>query len=135
AEFEDEDNIILQTVLIQRSNTIFKPLNILFDLICPHPVFLSQGNKPQICVELQLAWLTLEECKKIHKVFEDLGGLKNIIVAVDRTHIFMKNISNKDPEVYFTRKKCYAIHCQGIVNDKGIFTSFDIGWLASVHNA
>ncbi|CAI2164991.1 14298_t:CDS:2 [Funneliformis geosporum] len=73
-----------------------------------------------------IKWLTLEECKKIHKVFEDLGGLKNIIVAVDRTHIFMKNISNKDPEVYFTRKKCYAIHCQGIVNDKGIFTSFDI---------
>ncbi|CAI2201865.1 4327_t:CDS:2, partial [Funneliformis geosporum] len=25
------------------------------DLICFHPVFLSQENKPQICVELQLA--------------------------------------------------------------------------------
>jgi hypothetical protein len=97
AEFEDEassseeeDNIILQTVLIQRSNTrylnpriyhvakskdwwqnilpLYDPIRFkkllrmfshhfqqLADLICPHPVFLSQGNKPQICVELQLA--------------------------------------------------------------------------------
>ncbi|GES95725.1 putative nuclease HARBI1 isoform X1 [Rhizophagus clarus] len=31
----------------------------------------------------------------------------------------MRNAPSKDPEVYFTRKKRYAIHCQGIVNDKG----------------
>ncbi|CAI2191202.1 16178_t:CDS:2, partial [Funneliformis geosporum] len=135
AEFEDEassseeeDNIILQTVLIQRSNTRY--LNSEYTI-----------NKPQICVELQLAvflcrlsstrslfavssqfeigegtvilyikrviqaiviqketfvkWSTLEECKKVHKGFEDLGGLKNIIKARD----------------------------------------FDVGWPASVHDA
>ncbi|CAI2184772.1 17740_t:CDS:1, partial [Funneliformis geosporum] len=111
------------------------------DLIYPYPVFLSQRNKPQICVELQLAvflcrlsstrslfavssqfeigegtvilyikrviqaiviqketfvkWSTLEECKKVHKGFEDLGGLKNIIKAVDRTHILMKMFQTK----------------------------------------
>ncbi|GES92222.1 putative nuclease HARBI1 [Rhizophagus clarus] len=47
----------------------------------------------------------------------------------------MRNAPSKDPEVYFTRKKRYAIHCQGIVNDKGIFTNFDIGWPGSVHDA
>ena len=79
--------------------------------------------------------ILLEECKKVHDGFENLEGLKNVIGAVDRTHILMKNTLNKDSEVYFTWKKCYAIHCQGIVNDKGIFTSFDVGWPASVHDA
>jgi len=46
---------------------------------------------------------------------------------VDGTHILMKNASSKDPEVYFTWKKHYAIHCQDIVNDRGIFINFDIG--------
>jgi DDE superfamily endonuclease len=64
-----------------------------------------------------------------------LGGLKNVIGAVDGTYIPMRNAPSKDPEVSFTRKKRYAIHCQGIVNDKGIFTNFDIGWPGSVHDA
>ena len=80
-------------------------------------------------------WPTLEERKKVHKGFENLGGLKNVIGAIDGTHVIMKNAPSKDPEVYFTRKKHYAIHCQGIVNDRGIFISFDIGWPGSVHDA
>src|SRR5688572_33500839 len=32
-------------------------------------------------------WPILEECKKVHEGFENLGGLKNIIGAVDRTYI------------------------------------------------
>ena len=153
----------------------------LADLIRPHPVFSSQGIKPQACVEFQLAiflcrlgstgsifehcsrfgvgegtiilytkrviqaimaqkklfvkWPTLEERKKVHEGFENLGGLKNVIGAVDGTYIPMKNAPSKDPEVYFTRKKRYAIHCQGIVNDRGIFISFDVGWPGSVHDA
>lgn len=54
---------------------------------------------------------------------------------MDGTYVPMRNAPSKDPEVYFTRKKRYAIHCQGIVNDSGIFTSFDIGWPGSVHDA
>ena len=56
-------------------------------------------------------WPTLEEREKVHKGFENLGGLKNVIGAVDGTHIIMKNAPSKDPEVYFTRKKHYAIQC------------------------
>ncbi len=153
----------------------------LANLIRFHPVFLLQGTKSQVCVELQLAvflcrlgstgslfgvcsrfgigegtvilytkrviqaiiaqkktfvkWPTSEERRTVHKGFEDLGGLKNVIGAVDGTHILMKNAPSKDPEVYFTRKKRYAIHCQGIVNDRGIFISFDVGWPGSVHDA
>jgi len=145
----------------------------LSNLIRFHPVFLSQGTKPQVCIELQLAvflcrlgstgslfgvcsrfrlgegtvilytkrviqailtqkntflkWPTLEERRKVNKGFENLGGLKNVIGAIDGTHILMKNAPSKDSEVYFTRKKRYAIHCQGIVNYRGIFISFDVG--------
>ena len=80
-------------------------------------------------------WPILEERKKVHEGFENLGGLKNVIGAIDGTYIPMKNAPSKDSEVYFTRKKRYAIHCQGIVNDRGIFTSFDVGWPGSVHDA
>ncbi|CAI2197310.1 2784_t:CDS:1, partial [Funneliformis geosporum] len=52
--------------------------------------------------ETFIKWSILEERKKVHKGFEDLGGLKNIIRAVDGTHILMKNALNKDSEVYFT---------------------------------
>ncbi|CAI2199582.1 10124_t:CDS:1, partial [Funneliformis geosporum] len=153
----------------------------LSNLIRFHPVFLSQGTKPQVCIELQLAvflcrlgstgslfgvcsrfglgegtvilytkrviqailtqkntflkWPTLEERRKVNKGFENLGGLKNVIGAIDGTHILMKNAPSKDSEVYFTRKKRYAIHCQGIVNYRGIFISFDVGWPGSVHDA
>ena len=77
--------------------------------------------------KLFVKWPTLEERKKVHEGFENLGGLKNVIGAVDGTYIPMKNAPNKNPEVYFTQKKCYAIHCQGIVNDRGSFISFDVG--------
>ncbi|EXX64371.1 hypothetical protein RirG_143350 [Rhizophagus irregularis DAOM 197198w] len=57
-------------------------------------------------------WPTSEERKKVNEGFENLGGLKNVIGAVDGTYIPMRNAPNKNPEVYFIRKKCYAIHCQ-----------------------
>ena len=78
---------------------------------------------------------TLEERKKVYDRFKNLRELKNVIEIIDKIYIFMKNASNKDPEVYFTRKKCYAIYCQGIVNDRGIFTSFDVDWPALVYDA
>src|SRR5215216_352424 len=105
----------------------------LSNLIRFHPVFLSQGTKPQVCIEHQLAvflcrlgftgslfgvcsrfglgegtvilytkrviqailtqkntflkWTTLEERRKVNKGFENLGGLKNVIGAIDGTHI------------------------------------------------
>ena len=85
--------------------------------------------------KLFVRWPILEDRKKVHEGFKNLGGFKNVIEAVDGIYISIKNAPTKDPEVYFIRKKCYAIHCQGIVNDRGIFTSFDVGWPGSVHDA
>ena len=48
-----------------------------------------------------VTWPTLEEHKKVHDRFENLGGLKNVIRAVDRIHIILKNALSKDLEVYF----------------------------------
>ena len=80
-------------------------------------------------------WPTLEECKKVYKGFENLERFKNVIDTMDGMYIPIKNALSKDSEVYFTRKKWYAIHYQGIVNNSDIFTSFDIGWLGLVHDA
>ncbi|RIA80769.1 hypothetical protein C1645_838100 [Glomus cerebriforme] len=97
------------------------------------PFYDPVRMKPQACVEFQLAIFlcqlsstesifkhclkfepTLEKHKKVHEKFENLGGLKNVIRAVDGTYIPMKNAPSKNLKVYFTQKKCYAIHCQGI---------------------
>ena len=40
----------------------------------------------------------------------------------------MKNALAKNPEIYFTQKKYYVIHYQGIVNNKSIFINFNVGW-------
>ena len=47
----------------------------------------------------------------------------------------MQNAPQKEKYLYFTRKKRYALHCQGIVDHRGIFISYDVGWPGSVHDA
>jgi len=42
---------------------------------------------------------------------------------------------SQDATAYFTRKKRYAIQCQGIVDYRGIFINYIIGWPGSVHDA
>ena len=37
--------------------------------------------------------------------------------------------------MYFTRKRRYAIHLQAVVDHRGLFTFYDIGYPASVHDA
>jgi len=41
---------------------------------------------------------------------------------------------SQDPIAYFTRKKRYAIQCQGIVDYRGIFINYIIGWPGSIYN-
>ncbi|PKY31453.1 hypothetical protein RhiirB3_342861, partial [Rhizophagus irregularis] len=36
---------------------------------------------------------------------------------------------------YWNRKKKYSIQLQGIVNYRGIFIDYEIGWSSSVHDA
>ncbi|CAB4438335.1 unnamed protein product [Rhizophagus irregularis] len=66
--------------------------------------------------------------KFVHDGFKSIGGIEDIIGAVDGTHFILQNAPQKDKYLYFTRKKRYALHCQGIVDYRGIFTSYDIGW-------
>jgi len=49
--------------------------------------------------------------------------------------LILNDKPSNTPESYFNRKKFYSIQCQGIVDYRGIFISYDIGWPGSVHDA
>lgn len=85
--------------------------------------------------EKYVKWPTDQARTFVHEGFKAIGGIEDIIGAIDGTHFILQNAPQKDKELYFTRKKRYALHCQGIVDFRGIFTSYDVGWPGSVHDA
>ena len=80
-------------------------------------------------------WPNDEERQDVLQGFKDIGGFQNVIGSIDGTHVILTNKPPKDPEVFFNRKKHYSIHVQAIVNHRGIFTNYVIGWPGSVHDA
>jgi hypothetical protein len=74
-----------------------------------------------------IKWPTGQDRKFVHDGFEAIGGIENIIGAIDGTHFILQNAPQKEKYLYFTRKKRYALHCQGIVDHRGIFISYDVG--------
>ena len=82
-----------------------------------------------------IKWLTGQARKFVHEEFKAIEGIEDIIRSIDGIYFILQNASKKDKEVYFTRKKRYALHCQDIVDYRGIFTSYDVGWPGSVHDA
>ena len=84
---------------------------------------------------LFVQWPKGEQRKLVHEGFQSIGGFKNIIGAIDGTHLILNDKPSNTPESYFNRKKFYSIQCQGIVDYRGIFISYDIGWPGSVHDA
>src|SRR6266540_597801 len=84
---------------------------------------------------LFVQWPKGEKRNHVHRGFQLMGGFENVIGAVDGTHIILNEKPSNSPELYFNRKKCYSIHCQGIVDFQGIFINYDIRWPGSVHDA
>jgi hypothetical protein len=72
-------------------------------------------------------WPNSQVREFIHEGFKAIGGIEDIIGSIDGTHFILQNAPTKDKEVYFTRKKRYALHCQGIVDHRGIFLDYDVG--------
>ncbi len=70
----------------------------------------------------------------VHKGFHAIGRFQNVIGAIDGTHFILGEAPSQDLTAYFTRKKRYAIQCQGIVDYRGIFINYIIGWPGSVHD-
>ncbi|CAG8533358.1 13963_t:CDS:2, partial [Dentiscutata heterogama] len=74
--------------------------------------------------------------KEVSEEFQKMQGFPLIIGAIDSSHIpFFEASSRINKDVYFSRKYQYGIHLQRIVNHKGLFINYDIGWPASVHDA
>lgn len=82
-----------------------------------------------------IKWPTGELRKMVHLGFNKIGGFNNVIGAIDGTHIILGNAPLKQPEIYWNRKKRYSIQCQAIVDHRGVFTDYEIGWPGSVHDA
>ena len=65
-----------------------------------------------------------------------MHGFPNVIGALDDSHLnLFEAPSKQNKDVYFTQKWRYTIHLQAVVDHQGIFTNYDIGYSASVHDA
>ncbi|CAI2194863.1 5368_t:CDS:2 [Funneliformis geosporum] len=80
-------------------------------------------------------WSTNETKQRVYEGFKNISGMKNVIGAIDGSHIVLANVLLKQPETYWSRKKRYSIQLQRIVDHKGIFIDYEIGWSGSVHDA
>ncbi|GBC10333.1 hypothetical protein RclHR1_09530008 [Rhizophagus clarus] len=75
--------------------------------------------EPRVYNVLVLIYVKLptDQARKfIHEGFKAIGCIEDIIGIIDGTHLILQNAPQKDKEVYFTRKKRYALHWQGIVD-------------------
>ncbi|GET01712.1 putative nuclease HARBI1 [Rhizophagus clarus] len=71
----------------------------------------------------------------VHLGFNNIGEFNNVIGAIDGIHIIILGTALlKQSEIYWNYKKKYSIQCQGIVDHRGIFTDYEIGWPESVHD-
>jgi len=82
-----------------------------------------------------IKWPTNEIKQDTHEGFKNIGEMENVIGAIDGCHIILANAPLKQPETYWNRKKKYSIQLQGIVDYRGIFIDYEIGWPGSVHDA
>ncbi|CAG8655352.1 4276_t:CDS:2, partial [Paraglomus occultum] len=137
----------------ERFKKLFRLSRHSFTLVVAHiknnNVFISEGNKQQAPVELQLAVFlrrlgTMEDIFSIGSQFGIAEGTvilysKQVMKALCHLQAkFVKwpsNAPKKDPETFFNHKKQYSIQYQAIVDANGIFTDFYIGWPGSVHDA
>ncbi|RIA92928.1 hypothetical protein C1645_820002 [Glomus cerebriforme] len=63
-----------------------------------------------------IKWPTGEAKHNTHEGFKNIGGMENIIGAIDGSHIGLANAPLRQPETYWNRKKRYSIQLQGIVH-------------------
>jgi hypothetical protein len=77
---------------------------------------------------------TMREMFTVSEAWEMKSGFPHVLAAVDGTHVVMDRCPSEDGVSYFSRKQQYGIAMQAVVNHRGVFTSVDIGWPASVHD-
>ncbi|CAG8619505.1 629_t:CDS:1 [Paraglomus occultum] len=83
-----------------------------------------------------VVWPRGEYCRMVHDQFQEVSGFPNVIGTIDGSHIpLWEAPSNKNKDVYYSRKQRYGIHLQGVVDHDGLFTTYNVGWPASVHDA
>ncbi|PKY59095.1 hypothetical protein RhiirA4_301286, partial [Rhizophagus irregularis] len=83
-----------------------------------------------------IVWSHGDYRQEVHRGFEEKCEFLNVIGALDGSHINLFEAPSKpNKDVYFTQKRHYVIHLQAVVDYKGLFTFYDIGYPASAHDA
>lgn len=80
-----------------------------------------------------IKWPTWEEERRISNSFKRLGGIENIVGAVDGSYVPMK-APKENAEVYKTRKCNYAMTLQAIAIPTLKFIDTEIAYPGSVHD-
>ncbi|CAG8592823.1 13492_t:CDS:2, partial [Cetraspora pellucida] len=82
-----------------------------------------------------IIWPRGDYRQKVHEGFKNLHGFPNVIGALDGSYINLFEAPSKpNKDVYFTRKRQYAIHLQAVVDHQGLFINYNVGYPASVHD-
>ncbi|GET52907.1 putative nuclease HARBI1 [Rhizophagus irregularis DAOM 181602=DAOM 197198] len=98
----------------------------LVSLLITHPIFQNNRNHLQASVELQLAIFLRRIGSK-----EDIFGLcSRFGITKETIYLYCK----RQPETYWNRKKKYSIQLQGIVDYRGMFIDYEIGWPGLIHD-
>ena len=59
-----------------------------------------------------IKWLTDKRSREfVHTGFEAIGGIEDIIGAINGTYFILQNALQKEKYFYFTRKKRYTLYC------------------------
>ncbi|CAB5101692.1 unnamed protein product [Rhizophagus irregularis] len=64
-----------------------------------------------------IKWPTEHAREFVHDGFKSIGGIEDIIGAVDGTHFILQNAPQKDKYLYFTRKKRYGFTLLSLIKD------------------
>lgn len=82
-----------------------------------------------------VVWPSVNERTQIATRIMDHSKFPNCVGLIDGTDIVLEQRPHIDGELYFNRKKRYAISAQVVVDDKKIFRYLNVGMPGSVHDS
>jgi hypothetical protein len=78
---------------------------------------------------------TREESIRVKNGFRKIAGMKDIIGAIDGTHIRIRVAGIQNKERFMNRKNQNSINVQAVVDDLMRFTNLVVRWPGSTHDA
>ena len=73
--------------------------------------------------------------ERVKTKFRSKYGLRNVIGAIDGTHIPMQKVRSDDPETFMNRKGFFSINVQAVCRPDNMFFDAVIRWPGSTHDS